>query len=216
MAIDPRNFLLNTDYELDKIVLFKEDKFTSTYEWDHGLDFTPLVFGVWATDENFYSVNQIGELDSSSETGYSPLLSVECLATDTKVKLTSAGNTNNTDLYFRVYAFEPPESTATVSPTSQNAKKFILNTDYNYCKLFQTGTFTQSNQEFTHGLGYIPQVMAWIKYAPSYLSGAVQPLVVNSEATNFKLSVTTNKLKFGVLPTAIISKIYWRIYYDEA
>ena len=215
MAIDPRKFLINTDYEMDKIIYFKQVKFTSSVEILHGLPFTPLAFGVWSTDENFNSVNPLGELDSGSEQGYQPLLSVECKATASTIKLTSAGNTSNSDIYYRVYAFEPAGSTAQISPTTAPAQKFALNTDYNYCKLMQTGTFTQSNESFAHNLGYIPQVLAWVEYKPSS-SGAIQPITFGSEDTGFKITVTNNAIQIGNIMSAFTEKIHWRIYYDEA
>ena len=54
--VDPRNFLLNTDYEMDKIVYFKEGSLNAgQYDVDmpHGLNFTPLVFGVCAFNSDF-------------------------------------------------------------------------------------------------------------------------------------------------------------------
>lgn len=215
MAVDPRKTLFNSDYQSDKIVYFKEGTFITTDTIQHGLSFTPLVFGVWSTDSDFSSVNTLGELDTGTDPGYVPVLSAECQANSTTISLQSAGNTQNSTLFYRVYAFEPDDSTADVAATSDKAKTFILNTDYNYCKLKDTGVFTQANQEFSHNLGYIPQVMAWVRFI--YPSTFIQPLSGASEFTNYGLTVTTNKLIFGNIPIpGLIDKIYWRIYYDEA
>ena len=211
--VDPRDFLLNTDYEMDKLVLLKQGEFTSSIEIPHNLSFTPLPFGVWSTDEDFDSVNTIGAVDPNDEPWYTPALGVECYADATKIKLTSSGNTNNTKIYYRIYAFEPDDSKNNAPFTSQKAKKFILNTDYNYCKVKAHGVFTASGQSYEHNLGYLPQVMAW------YVTTAdqkVYPLMSSSEFTNVKLKVTDTQIIAGDFWAGYFNKIYWKVYYDEA
>lgn len=213
---NPEDFLLNTDYEMDKIVLVKTGSFTSTEEIDHGLSYTPLVFGVWSTDENFDNVNTLGWTDSSPQVGYTPALSVECYATSTKIKLTSAGNTNNDTLYYRVYGFAPDGANYNSPKTSTKASQFILNTDYNYLKLYKTGEFTTPNEEFKHNFGYIPQVMAW---AEMNIGGEtrIQPLEVASEYTDFGIIVTDQMIKAkSLIVPGTVDKLYWRIYYDKS
>jgi hypothetical protein len=212
----PNDFLLNTDFELDKVILFKQGDFTSSIDIPHNLDFIPLVFGVWSTDEDFSSVNPIGAEDSSSEPGYVPVLSVGCYANASIVKLTAIGNTNNTKIYYRVYGFEPDGARKNVPYTSKNASRFIVNTDYNYLKLFKTGVFTQDNEQFTHDLGYIPQTMAW--YESSAFGGEtrIAPIQSYSDFTGFGTKITNSKIIAGGLFGLLIDKIYWRIYYDEA
>ena len=214
---DPNDFLLNTDYEMDKIIFFESGEFTSSVTITHGLDFIPLPFGVWSTDENFSSTNPLGWRDSSTEPGYTPTLSVECYANGTSIKLEAAGNTNNTKLYYRVYGFEPTDSRKNAPRTSAKAKQMILNTDYNYCKLLKFGTFASDNEEFSHNLGYIPQIMAWLKYDPALVGeDRIDLLDSSSDATNIGLKVTNNKLINRTMASGLIEKIYWRVYYDEA
>ena len=211
--IDPRDFLLNTDYELDKIVFFEDGNLTSSATLAHRLKFIPLVFGVWSTDSNFSSVNPIGWMDSSTEPGYNPVLSVECYATATNVVINVAGNTGNVPVYYRIYAFEPSDSRENAPYTSKRADKFILNTDYNYCKLMKSGVFTEDDQSFAHNLGYIPQAMAWMERE---INGEIriQPLEAASEYTNVGVIVDSTKIQAKRL--FFIDKIHWRLYYDEA
>lgn len=216
MTVNPRDFLLNTDYELDKIIYFKEGNFIGNTEFQHELSFTPLVFGVWSTDSNFSSVNTLGVADPSTEAGYTPFLGVECSADSSAIKLVASGeNSGSTRIYYRVYAFEPTDSQADTPTTSNNANTFILNTDYNYCKLKATGEFTQSGQEYQHNLGYVPQVMAWVKTTPTYGS-TIQPITFASNYTNFKIIVTTNKIRIENILSPFVEKVYWRLYYDQA
>ena len=206
---NPNDFLLNTDYELDKIVLFEEGSFKSSKEFEHKLGFTPLVFGVWSTDKDFYSVNTInGELDSSSEPGYTPTTSVKAVASATTVKLTCT-NPNNQTLYYRVYAFEPHDINRPAQATARKARKFVFNTDYNYCKLMRAGVFTRANETFDHKLGYIPQVLAW-QQDPSTKN--IRPLTMGQTNTS-GLRVTSTQLICG---STFSGNIYWRLYFDEA
>lgn len=215
MTVDPRNFLLNTDYEMDKIVLFKEGNFTQSLEIPHGLSYIPLPFGVWSTDSNFSSTNTISGLDSSGEHGYVPQLSVSLVANSTKLVLESAGNTNNAPIYYRIYALEPNGSHADAPATSSNANKFVLNTDYNYTKLFTAGEFTASGQVYNHNLGYVPQVLAWLRY-PNNGDPQIEFLSFASEFTGIMTKVTTSQLIAGNFWLNLIDRIYWRIYYDQA
>lgn len=216
MAVDPRDFLLNTDYEMDKIVLFKEGSFTQTKDIPHDLGFIPLPFGVWSTDSDFNSTNTISGIDASGDDpGYTPLLSVSLTAKSDKLVLKSGGNTNNATIYYRIYAFEPSSSAQAVPATSSNANTFILNTDYNYAKLLAKGEFTSSGQEYQHNLGYLPQVLAWMQYTSGGEEN-IEFLSFGSEFTNIKLTVTNSKIKAGTLSSVFVNKIHWRIYYDEA
>ena len=206
---NPKDFLLNTDYELDKVILFQEGQFSGSTQFQHKLGFTPLIFGVWSTDKDFYSVNPInGELDTSSEPGYTPTASVRGVATSTTVQLTSGGT--NQVLYYRVYGFQPSDSNKAIQPTARKAQKFVFNTDYNYCKLMKTGVFTHSGEEFSHNLGYIPQVIAWQQ---DNSTKNIRPLTIYTEPNGYGLTVTGTRLICG---QNIPGNIYWRIYYDEA
>lgn len=213
-GIDPRDFLLNTDYEQDKLVLFKQGSFVSSTTVPHNLAYAPLAFGVWSITPDFSSVNPIGEADQGSEPGYTPILSVECSSNRNNISLVSAGNTSSKTLYYRLYALQPSDLNKTAPKTSLSAEDFILNTDYNYTKLKAKGEFTQNNQQYEHGLGYIPQVMAWYK---ATINGAVviKPLVNSNETSGVRLLVTQRSLILGNMP-ANASKVYWRLYYDEA
>lgn len=212
---DPRDFLLNTDYELDKIILVETGSFVGRKDISHDLGFAPMPFGVWSTDQDFTTVNTIGVTDSDVHPSYTPRLGVWCRADDNKIRIASDGDgSESTTIYYRLYAFEPPNNNSDVPSTSGLAKTFVLNTDYNYRKLMATGTFTQDNQEYAHNLGYLPQVMAWVDYRgwdPDY---GIEPYMSASDFTNSKITVTSSKIQAGHLLSG--AKIYWRIYYDEA
>ena len=212
---DPKDFLLNTDYEMDKIAYFASGNFTGTTSFQHNQKFTPLVFGVWSTDQDFSSSNPLGSVAADPDPNANEPLSVEITADSNTITLTSYGeNKSTTNVHYRVYGFEPPESHESAPHTSNNAKKFILNTDYNYRKLKASGVFTQNNKEYSHNLGYIPHVMAWVKFQPGFVNGATMPLISASDFTEIYVTVTTNKI-IASFPSNFIEKVYWRVYYDE-
>ena len=222
--VDPNDFLLNTDYELDKIILVKTGDFIQSANIKHGLSFTPLVFGVWSTDKDFTTTNTLGPVPEESPTpgAYTPPLGVGCRANDNKIMFYTAGEGNTTTrVYYRLYAFAPSKQNVNAPLTSSQAKQLILNTDYNYRKIKDQGEFTQSNINYKHGLGYIPQVMAWIQYAdlpnfPDY-SNAIEPLADTSFYTDYRFIITNDEIKVpSNFPFSLIAKVIWRIYYDEA
>lgn len=213
---DPRDFLLNTDYEMDKIILVKTGSFVGNVNITHDLGFAPLPFGIWSTDQDFNTVNTIGVSDSESYPGYTPRLGVDCVSYGNRIRLIASGNgKDSTTIYYRLYGFEPPESSADITPNSNMANTFVLNTDYNYRKLMATGTFTQDYQEYSHNLGYIPQAMAWLKATQDW-GGGIEPIMFASNFTDFKIKLTPNKIIAGDVINTATEKIYWRIYYDEA
>lgn len=202
--VDPRDFILNTDYEMDKIVYFTEGSISlDPYEINipHKLGFTPLVFGVCATQSDFSDSRSI-PFQVQTPDGY---ISFSVLADSTNIRISFGSYNMANRMYYRIYAFEPTDSHAKVGGTSKNAKQFILNTDYNYCKLYKAGITTGATT-LKHNLGYLPQVMAWRKSGSSII-----PIETASESdTTQNVVVKTDSVVF---PSA---DIHYRIYYDEA
>ena len=207
MAVDPRDFLLNTDYEMDKIIYFKEGTLNAgQYDIDspHGLSFTPLIFGVCAFNSDFSDARGVPyqALTASNSVQFTAAAN----ATNVRVSYIN-GSGSPSKIYYRLYGFEPSGSTATVPATSTAANQFILNTDYNYCKLLSKGT-AGPTATVNHNLGYIPQVLVW-RQANSW----VEP--VNESDYTSSVIVTNQSLIFNY-PNLGIDNFHYRIYYDEA
>lgn len=220
MTTNPKDFLLNTDYELDKIVLVKTGSFTNSVDISHTLSFTPLAFGVWSFDSNFTTTNSLGDSALATEYGYTPPTTVNCRSFSNKITLKASGeNATTATIYYRLYAMAPPGTNADAPTTSDLANQFILNTDYNYRKLNATGTFAQPGQSYSHNLGYLPQVMAWVQYKnlpdlPNY-NRAIQPMLTS--ASDYGIIVTNSAIRLPTdFPFELIDSVIWRIYYDEA
>lgn len=202
MAVEPRNFLLNTDYEMDKIIYFTsgsinpgETKFIS-----HNLGFAPLVFGVCAFNEDF-SDSRISPYQQWLDSGY---IQFQFWSTNEHIRLGYHNDQSGSQkLYYRIYAFEPSNSSAQIAPTSDKAKKFVLNTDYNYCKLFKKG-IAHGNATIQHNLGYIPFVLAWSGDPYTMPAWYSDPDLDN-------IAVTTSSI---VIKST--GDTHYRIYYDEA
>lgn len=205
--VDPRDFLLNTDYEMDKIIYFQNGSLDAgQYDIDipHKLGFTPLIFGVCAFNEDFSDSRSV-PFDYTTQ---SDTIQFTAAANSTNVRL-SYINYNGTPnkIFYRIYGFEPDGTHNKVSPTSKYAQNFIINTDYNYCKLFEKGA-TEPTSTITHGLGYIPQTLAWIDTGTW-----IRP--AEESSTTSKIIVTDQNISFQY-PALGISKIHYRIYFDEA
>ena len=215
MATDPRNFLLNTDYEMDKIIYYKTGSLSiGDYDvsFSHGLGFTPLLFGVCAFNSDFSDPRPIPYEELPGKN-----LSVSADGTKVYLSYVNQDGTPN-KIYYRLYGLEPTNSTADVAYTSGNAENFILNTDYNYCKLQSKGIINNpSSATITHNLGYIPQALFWRVY-----QGKISPITyldpVNSSTSSSNIRMRANSVDINYPSTATLpaEKIHYRIYYDEA
>ena len=207
MAVDPRDFLLNTDYEMDKIVYFKSGSLNAgQYDVDiqHGLSFTPLLFGVCAFNSDFSDARGVPyQMQTMSDS-----VQFTASANGTNVRVSYINYSGSpSQIYYRLYGFEPSNSSATVPATSGNASQFVLNTDYNYCKLFQKGT-ASVNSTVNHNLGYIPQVLVW-----QVANGWTSPVAISDD--NASVIITDQSLIFN-FPYLGVDSFHYRIYYDEA
>ena len=211
----PTDFLLNTDYEMDKIVYYKSGEVMPNngglyrYIDTFNLGFIPLIFATLSFTEDF-SDTKMNEMISPDNI----TISLQAFSDGITLDYYNTSNPNQ-KLYYRIYAFEPSNSTASVGKTQKDAKQFILNTDYNYCKLYKKGVVT-TNTTITHNLGYVPFVLAWNEnkwvnpapgvITPCWFSGAEDSGIPS-------VSVTSSAVTISGVPTN--GKVHYRIYYDE-
>lgn len=237
--IDPRDFYLNTDYEMDKIIYYKEAKLTpgqyGNVTLPHSLGIAPLVTGVWSKTADFtepHSFSGISGVVDPSTNSYSVDI-ITCSANQSEFFFTQyAGpisSPTNFPFYARIICFEPAGGHKDLPKTSQNANQFILNTDYNYLKLFKSGSEdvvwnTQTGLydpiTITHNLGYHAQGLFWVESVDTYyndimpINGVLLPSMYVDKA-----GVESYTDKFIVYPPPLQAgsgRIHYRIYYDEA
>ena len=243
MAVDPRNFLINTDYEMDKIIYFKEQYVTPNQYGRatiaHGLGITPLITGVWSTTSDFAVPHPFSPprsyYSSAADENKWITDTVECYADSTNIYLdlysgsVDAFPPTTYPFYVRLMGFEPSNSNADLPSTSDNAGKFIINTDYNYLKLHSTGVeaFPGSSPEvitITHNLGYRPQALFWFEltsggttethqmdgYATA-VSGLITSAQEGIESYTDRFVIYKPQYQYGS-----DFKLHYRIYYDQA
>ena len=210
---DPKDFLLNTDYEMDKIVYYKSGELlptgnTAVYVDTYNLGFIPLTFAVFSFSEDFSDTRMDIMMTYNDDVS----IVMNTYADGVTIQYVN-NNDQNKKLYYRIYGFEPSNSMASVGKTQKDAKQFILNTDYNYCKLHSKG-IADSDTTITHNLGYCPFVLAWQEgkwgsesvISPCWISGAEDigyPNIITTPNTLVISGLQNNK------------KVHYRIYYEE-
>lgn len=179
MAVNLRNFKLNSNYPMDNVVYsWAGNKSRSGSTWltttqNHGLSFTPLVFGLFSTDGG----TSWRQIDFTSQTGGGSLISDSTKIT-INIQLDSGLPAS---IPIRLYAFAPSTYTgAVVAPDPRS--NFYLNTDWTYDTLVAKGKYTLTNTNslrtvYTHNLGYVPRVMIWIEHN----DGSILSCVVGNE-----------------------------------
>ena len=126
---DPNDFLLNTDYEMDKIIYFKEGSIEpgNIQTFPSGFNFAPLLFGVCSYTSDFSDTYSFPYTLQTSNSSVSFRVSADIVSYVVKVQYSVYPNTQQ-KMYYRLYGFEPSNSSSKIPPTSNYAKNFILNT----------------------------------------------------------------------------------------
>lgn len=237
MSVNPRNFLINSDYPMDKVVYIESVSFSAktdgTYHTiAHGLDFVPLVSGSWSTSSDF-SVNYdygTGTIPSSN-TSIPFNLALYVFADATNVYIVPSNITGSAQtVYCRIFGFEPSDSNADVPHTALEGSTFIFNSDNNYTKLYLDDALTNVTSSFTqtivHDLGVVPQLSTWVT-SSSVLIGAsfvfledvTYPLyatsIVSGSPEDVSVVVTTTSVTFTTGASSLAERIDYRIYVDE-
>lgn len=210
MAIN--DFILNSDYPIDKIVGSVSGVFsrnTSTYLTPevipHGLPFIPTYIMQWSTNPDFipaYSEQLSGD-------GLSPLL--EAQTDPTNVILYSYVPAGTISFYYRVLFFMPPDVDMEVGNTASLFDNFILNTDYNYPKIFQEGRLNGTTT-VAHNLGFTPLVDFWIHRT---FDNALRHFPVSETDAGFLGGAIVNESTVTFYLPSGHDYLYYKIYGDD-
>ena len=208
--VDPRDFYLNTDYEMDKIIYFTKGSIEAgqTKNIQHKLGFAPLVFGIFAFNSDISDPRTLPFQQVTPDS----TIAFTLFANSSVVQIGYGNYTDNPPpAYYYIYAFEPSDSRAKIGATSKSANNFILNTDYNYCKLYKKG-IVNGDTTIAHNLGYIPQVLAW-REDNNGLITPIEDIMLDDPFANTPswVRVTDSEVSFKNT-----GKTHYRIYYDEA
>jgi hypothetical protein len=223
---DARNFLVNSDFPLDKVIYRATGSFalgayfsTVSVAVPHGLSFTPLPVIQWSTSSDFSVVYEAGSGPAPEDIILNILgVAVTCTADGTNIDI-DATNFKSTALtiYYRIFCFMPSNVNVDADSTQDTGDNFVLNTDQNYTKLFDSGVLSLSTTTtVTHGLGYIPQVFMWIEDGSGIIYTPFTALnnssVVSADQQGYK--ITDTQIEFKELsPSYALG--HYRIYVDD-
>lgn len=223
-----KDFLLNSDFPQDKVVLLKSGSMsvgassTVTVDIPHGLPFRPLVGGNWSTSSTFSLSLDYGTGTFPSPSPGSLFAHTSSLTADaTNVSVTSQNTTGSTTtFYYRIFGLEPSTSSAELGGTASSGDELTLSSDYNLVKLYLNAYVDQAatggspvTQVIPHNLGYRPQVLAWKE-----LSGIIYPLTeATPSASGYQTSVkvTTASISIIIQAFAPAQRIHYRVYLDD-
>lgn len=227
--MDPRHFLLSSDYGMPVLVWEYEDYWNvgsynqRTVAVAHKLPFRPLLVGQWAISNTFNP-----SMDISMETympSFNPIdgnvINAHVGADSTNLILDLYNGTDSSkQLWFRLWAYAPPDYTGEV-PNLYDKTNFMLSTDFNYPKIVKAGAVNLAYKGSTtilHGLGYIPQCKVW-----QMKNGVIGPVyaLFDYDQTGNKggpsLTTTALTIRNLDLDSDDSSKTYYyHIYGDEA
>ena len=171
--VDIRKFIMNSDYPTPFLVWESTESLTvpvGTYfnaaskSVAHNLPFTPMLIGQWSTNSSFVPAYDLAN-DMPIFTGTRPDYQILVGADSTYIRISATHiKTSAQTLYFRFFAFLPPDYTGTWTNVLDDTTNFKLNSDFNYPKVVASGSVTVADQaktSYTHNLGYVPQVRAW-------------------------------------------------------
>ena len=220
-----QDFLINTDYPLDKVVFMISGSITvSTGGYQnisipHNLGFIPLAKGNWTTMSDWSIVYEehIGPL--ASPNSYSPFMydfSVTSDNTNINIAITNYLSGAPVTIYYRVYCLEPSTSLSEVPATSSDGSDFLLSSDSNYTKLVSAGYYDFpdtiagiSSYSINHNLGIIPQVIYWIER-----SGACSQVTQSYYVSGITCQPTTNQV-IMTSQGSLAGRVHWRVYADD-
>lgn len=225
MPVNPRNFLINTDYPIDQVVYLRSGlesigaSSSGTIIIAHGLSFIPLLGGSWSLNSDFSVQYEYysGTFPSGSVSTNLYGVELDITANSTNIIIGYENTLAATTVYFRIFGLQPSDSNVDIEPTASSADNFVVDTNLNYTKIYEAETIVVASGNtytITHGLGYRPQVTAW----KTDTSGFRSPIDFQEpSALSFdSVEVTTTTVVFTIPAFSLSNRIDYRIYYEES
>lgn len=222
MSADPRtapDFALDVDYSFDKIIYMKPGSATVgafsglDIPIAHGLNFTPLMDGTYSTDPLFQSSFDIGSGSPAPlSSGFFDLGStIDADRTNAYLRLTNYTGSPIT-IYYRLFGFMPSNFNEIAEFTNSQADSFIVNSDYNYTKLFTDQRLT-SNTSIAHPMGRRLQVAAWYETKSTGNIAKAIFAAIGDPFGNILVKTTTTDVQVTILSASYAAHV--RVYLDE-
>lgn len=212
------NFLVNSDYPLDKIVYMDSGSIVVgassnvNVSIPHNLSFAPLPVFSWSLNSDF-STSRISGIFPYADTTYTEKTFIYTDPTNLNI-LAINNSTSSKTFYWRAYGFMPSNINVDTPATASLADRFTLNTTYNYSKLYMSGVTAQTTTSITinHGLGYKPrQILLWTEGTGSEM-GVLDYNDTDPTATS-KVLIDNNDLVY--YDSGGTKKLHYRIYLDD-
>ena len=222
--MEPSNFIISSDYPIDKIVwLYQGEVTTNSYgSWEltipHKLTARPYVKGVWTTND-WATTWTTG---SQQLSGQSYTNSSQVASDGTNVYFSGYQETAKKKVKYKLWGVwnEADTYSNEANPTyGMSSNRLIINTDLKYPKLIAEG-YLEKNKTYTHSLGYIPYVEIWSyrEIGINDYQDTVWAWVQHSEdqfgtiyGVTPQVQITDTTIKVTNTSTSP-SKIYYRIY----
>lgn len=217
---------INSDFPLDKVVYLHTRTVNvsgggfNDQIFPHGLPFTPLVLAQWSFDSNFATAYDVNGGPRFSPGG--TLLFQSILYSDS-TNITIFNNNNQGSpitVYWRIYGFMPSTVSEEAGWTASAADDFVVNTEYNYSKLYMSGVTgfsgtSGSTVTVNHGLGYRPQVLVWSENSTQ--TSWIGSFTSEPTSGNTRCRVDDENIVLirdsGALPSPL--RFHYRVYIDE-
>lgn len=238
MPADPaisKEMLLSTDYPIDKIVGIYSGSYVvpngssnAVATIPHNLPFRPLPGGNWSNNSDFSVQNEYGAgiyPGPSVGTPFSQRTNVFTDATNIYITSSNVSGSSKT-VYYRIYVFEPADSSEDIDTVRSAGDTYLLSTDFNNSKVYLDGyedlpstDASSDTVSVSHNLGYIPVVMGWIEGpgvdADGNVVEAVHPITSSySFRPDVVMSTDTTDNTFTIRPFNNANRAYYRIYLD--
>lgn len=223
--LSQKQMIMTTDYPLDKVVYLHRGtlNFSSSLDYviSNPFDFTPLIKVVWSTNADFTTTYGVGDGPLSTSPSFPFLPNLSVAKADASAITLQFGNPGSvSSAYIRMYAFMPSTVSSDVSFNASAGDAFVINSGYNYSKLYRAGVTASSStagssETVSHNLDYYPQVEAWYEKSGVIYSMA-QIFMSGSTLATESFELTTSNLIFRRNPSLSGSeRFHYRIYLDD-
>jgi hypothetical protein len=219
---DAEKFQLNSDYPLDKASYLTSTSVAlgslsfNDVTFNHSLGFAPLLQSMWSQDSTFASAYD--ENSGPKNAGGQNVVQTAAQSTSTQITLFNTNNQAfNTTVYWRLFGFMPSNVNTDASFTNVGVDNYMLNSDYNYTKLYLSGVTAasatpSSTETVTHNLGYRPQVLCWTEKGGIF--SWMNSFASVGQGNTCNVSTTDVTFTRDSLLAASL-KFHYRIYLDE-
>lgn len=211
--MNPDDFILDTDYPIDKIIGSSAGSFTrddtnylTPHTFSHGFSFAPLYILQWSTSPSFVPAYS----EQLMPDGLSPLLEAQTDITTTYLYAAIPSGGGTITFYYRVIYFMPPGINVQANETSSAYNEYIFNTDRNYPKIYRQGSTPSATIQ--HNLGYIPLVDFWIHRVSD---GMIRHFPVTETDAGNEGGVIVNEDNIQILLPSGHDFAYYKIYADR-